>query len=463
MAQTADGRKYFTLYEVTKSISKTISDRYSQSYWIMAEIHKLNITKKGFCNPELVEKAEGSVMAEMRGTIWKQDFDRINRNFLNVVNEPLKDGIRVLLKASIQFHPVYGLSLAILDIDPNYSLGELEKEKKETIQKLQKEGIYGKNKLLTLPLLPQRIAIISVDTSKGYSDFLQVIDGNKFGYRFFHMLFPAVLQGDSSSASIARQLHRIKKVKSHFDAVAIIRGGGGEVGLSAYNNYQMAKIICNFPLPVFTGIGHSTNLTVAEMVAFQNAITPTQLGEIFLQLFHNFAVPVQDASAIVLHETLRLITNEKMRFETTTRLFRNLTKNRLKTCRDEIRYLSSGLMQEAKFRIGKEQQQLTQAKHTITRSTKELVSDGNEELKNTERSVLKESIRFISMQHDTIKNMEKVVALVDPMNVIKRGYTLTTINGELLKSVDQLQTGDVINTLTADGAASSKIISTKKN
>jgi len=459
MPEIVDNKQVFTLYEVASSIRKTLADRYTSPFWIKTEINKLNIyAKSGHCFPELVDKKDGRIEAEMRATIWKKDFDRINENFKNLVKEPLKDGIKVLMKATISYDPKYGLSLFIQDIDPSFSLGELEKEKKETIEKLQKEGLFGKNKLLPIALLPKRIAIISVDTSKGYSDFIKVIDQNIFGYRFFHMLFPAVLQGEASIASITRQLKNIKKVKSHFDAVAIIRGGGGDVGLSSFNNYTLAKAICSFPLPVFTGIGHSTNLTVSEMVAFQSAITPTELADFFLQKFHNFAVPLQRAEEIVIDEANHLIENEKKLFQTTIHLFKTLTRNRLKTNHDEIRYLSSGLMQETKFRLNNERELLISTKRDILRCAKELMREEKNEIGRMMISFQKDSQRFFTNQLEQLKNLEKIVQLVDPMNVVKRGYTITNVNGKLVRSVNDLKEGDVLNTLTADGNIDSKIL-----
>ena len=249
--------------------------------------------------------------------------------FLKVLHEPLKNGIYILFSAKISFHALHGLSLRILDIDPSFSLGELEKEKQETIEKIRKEGIFNSNKSLKLALLPKRIAIISAQTSKGYSDFLNVIDGNTWGYQFFQILFPAHLQGENAVESIMNQLIRIKKVKHHFDAVAIIRGGGGDIGLTCYNNYELSKAIALFPIPVLTGIGHSTNETVAEMVAFKNAITPTELADFLIQKFHNFAVPVQKAQDSIIDKCSQLIRDEKLRVLNSVKFFKSVTLSKL--------------------------------------------------------------------------------------------------------------------------------------
>jgi len=459
------GKKVFTLTQVAQSIRKTIAERYTNSYWILAEINKLNIySKSGHAFPELIEKQEGKITAEIRATIWKNDFDRINKNFLNVVNEPLKDGIKVLLLASISYEPKYGLTLVIKDIDPDYSLGEIEREKKETIQQLHVEGVFDKNKRLSIALLPKRIAIISVETSKGYSDFIKVIDKNIFGYHFYHQLFPAVLQGDAAVSSIMRQLAKIKKIKSHFDAVAIIRGGGADAGLTTFNNFQLAKTICTFPLPIFTGIGHSTNLTVAEMVAYQSAITPTELGDFFLQRFHDFAVPVQQAEKLILSEGKRIIEKEKKLFQDTLYFFKYLTKNTLKEKNEHITVYSQRLIRETKNRWFREKETLHRFKENLIKGNINLRKTEIEYIKRILETLNKGVIRCISIQNDQLNITQKHINLVDPMNVVKRGYTITSINGKNLRSIKEVNQGDEITTLTFDGVISSKVtaINTEK-
>jgi exodeoxyribonuclease VII large subunit len=431
----------FSLLEVTTSIQQTLNDRYKSSFWVKAEMNKLNWYKQsGHCYPELVEKKDGKVIAQIKSILWKDDFNRVNNNFLHTLKEPLKDGIKILFQAKITFDPVHGIALWITDIDPGYTLGDLEKEKQETIKQLKEEGIFNKNKMLKLPLLPQRIAIISVETSKGYADFLKIIETNSWNYRFFHFLFPSILQGDKAVKGILNQLKRIKKVISHFDVVAIIRGGGGDVGLSCYNNYQLAKEIALFPIPVITGIGHATNETVSEMISFSNAITPTKLAEYLLQKFHNFSVPVQEAEKKIIDKSRRLLSEEKTKFQSEVKLFRSVTENILNTNRNEVKSVSKSLLHNAQFIFKNENEYLRAARTNIIKGTNIFWNNAKLELKNIEKN---------------IDNMS-------PANVLKRGYSITLLNGKAVRNIAQVKSGDTINTTVFEGNIISIVNSTNR-
>lgn len=435
-------KKVFSLLEVTLSVKKTISDRYQSSFWVKAEMNKLNhYSYSGHCYPELLEKNNGRIVAQMRANLWKDDFQRINENFLTALKEPLKDGISILFNATVSFDPVHGFSLRIIDIDPVFSLGELEKEKLETIMRLKNEGIFLQNKTLQIPALPQRIAIISVETSKGLADFLKVIDHNAWGYKFFNFLFPAILQGDRSVESILFQLKRVKKVKKHFDIVVIIRGGGGDVGLSSYNNYTLAREIALFPIPVLTGIGHSTNETVSEMIAFKNAITPTELADYLLQKLHNFSVPVQKAEEVITKLSYRLLRDENLRFTNTIRYFKSVTNNLISANHHEIKSVTKKLSQQVEFMLNNEKKYAMESINSLSRSLSS----------------------FVSGQRTLLTNIEKHVSILDPVRVIQRGFTVTLRNGKAITSFAEIKEGDVITTVTVDGTIVSKVISSKKS
>ncbi len=463
MPEIINNKQAFSLIEVTKSIEKTLSDRYKSSFWVRAEMNKLNYYKhSGHCYPDLVEKQNGKVIAQMRAHLWKDDYIRTNQIFKNVLKEPLKDGIKIMFLARISFSPAYGLSLRIIDIDPAYTIGDLEKEKQETINRMKAEHIFDRNKSLSLPLLPQRIAIISVETSKGYADFLKVIDANEWNYKYFHLLFPALLQGDKAIGSINYQLNQIKKVIRHFDIVAIIRGGGGDVGLSCYNQYQLVKEIALFPIPVITGIGHATNETVTEMVAFSNAITPSKMAEYLLQKFHNFSVPVQDAEAKIINEANRLIDVEKSKFFSETKLFRSVTHNILFKNKNKLKERIQTFLQQSRFIFRSERAYLGTIKTGFCKNSRNLLIDNEKKIHQAIQRYSDRSLLFIKDRKRELTNLEKNIGNMSPENVLKRGYSITRLDGKAVRSIGQVTKGDQLRTVVFDGQIGSKVESVGK-
>jgi exodeoxyribonuclease VII large subunit len=506
MPEIDDNRSVFSLLEVTKSIQKTISERYTSSFWVKAEMNKLNYYKQsGHCYPELVEKKEGRIVAQVRANLWSQQFQAINEKFLAVLKEPLKDGIKILFSARINFDPVHGLGLQIIDIDPRYTLGDLEKEKAETIEALKRKGIYNANKNIPLPLLPQRIALISVESSKGYADFLNVINNNQWGYKFFHFLFPSLLQGDKAVDSILGQLKRIRSVAHHFDVVAIIRGGGGDIGLTCYNNQILCEAIAEFPLPVFTGIGHATNETVAEMIAHTNAITPTKLAEYLIQQFHNFSVPVQKAQELIINRTERIISDGKNNLDMQVKLFRSLTDKKVASEKNALLGFTYVLSRYSRFIFQQEDIEIRNLSDRISRSVAAVYTQGSKSLsylsllleRNVKAAVEKKNWE-VSRQQEIIRNetanlfsqqkmkavnlnsqfykavatdvkekkislqtIEKTVRNLSPENVLKRGYSITLVNGKAIHSPGQLKAGEVIKTILHVGTISSVVTETK--
>jgi len=460
MPEQTNGKQIFSLREVTRSIQKTIANRYTSSFWVKAEMNKLNLYERsGHCFPELVEKKDGKIIAEINATLWRSDYQRVNANFQKVLKEPLKDGIKILFSATVHFDPKFGLTLKIGDIDPGYTLGDLEKEKQDTFKKLRLEGVFSKNKSLELPLLPQRIAIISVETSKGYADFINVFASahSTYNYQFFKLLFPSLLQGDNAARTIIVQLRKIKKVTHHFDVVAIVRGGGGDIGLSCYNNYYLAKAIAEFPIPVITGIGHSTNETVAELIAHENAITPTKLAEFLIQKFHDFSVPVQRAEEHIGDRSRRLIRDAQAKFASEVKLLRSVSRNILDNNNNRVvRYVQS-LSRQSRFRLSTEKIALTVAGDGIKKSTYQFCADEKQYILQFATSLKRDAQRQLEYTTLRLKNAEKNIHNLSPNNVLKRGYSITQMNGKALHSSTQVKEGDSLTTLLYNGSVSSTV------
>jgi exodeoxyribonuclease VII large subunit len=463
MPELFEDRKIFSLAEVTRSIQKTLADRYSRAFWVKAEMNKLNYySHSGHCYPDLVEKKDGRVIAQLRSSLWKEDYRRTNQKFLDVLGEPLKDGITILFAATINYDPIHGLSLRMLDIDPIYSLGELEREKQASISRLREEGIYEQNKKMRLPLLPQRIAVISVETSKGYSDYLNILDKNPWGYRYLNVLFPSILQGEKAVFSIISQLRRIRKVIRHFDAVAIIRGGGGDVGLSSFNTYELAREVALFPIPVFTGIGHSTNETVVEMVSYRNAITPSELADFFIQKFHEFANPVHRAEELIVEWSVRLLREENTRLENFLRYFQSITRNRVLKSKHSLDSFTNTLLQESKFLIRKENEKLLRCSADLNVSAIALNETASKLLDDSHQQLLAQTASLFTSQGQSLLALEKNIRILDPINILRRGFTITlTADGKAVKDLKHLQTDEAITTIFAGGEVVSRIENVK--
>lgn len=223
--------------------------------------------------------------AKARGVIWSSAWRMLQPYFLSVAGVPLSKGLNVLLKVQANFSAVYGLSLNILDIDPSFTVGELELRRQQTIKRLQQEGCMGMNAQLQLPPLPRRIAVISSATAAGYRDFMNHLHKNEYGFRFSTELFPAQMQGQEAPESIIVALDKIAEREGEFDVVAILRGGGAAMDLLCFDDYSLAVNIAQFPLPVITGIGHDHDYHIADMVANTWLKTPTAVADYFVDIF----------------------------------------------------------------------------------------------------------------------------------------------------------------------------------
>lgn len=320
-------RPVYTLSDISKSLQSIISKTYNQPYYIKAEIIKLNYyPRTGHCYPELAEKEDEKIKAQMRAIIWSSQYKTINERFKKITGDIIKEGITILCLASIEYSPQYGLALHIQDIEPTFTLGEMAKSKIAVIERLKKEGIFNANKKMQLPLIPKRIAIISIETSKGFSDFMITLRQNNWNYKFDCQLFPAILQGEKAITTITEQLAVIRSRITEFDCVVIIRGGGGDVGLSCYDHYQLAREVAIFPIPVLSGIGHSTNETVTEMVAYANKITPTEVAYFLIQKFHDFSILIEDFQNFILKTASDRIKNDFINMGNNTRLIKLFSK-----------------------------------------------------------------------------------------------------------------------------------------
>jgi exodeoxyribonuclease VII large subunit len=274
------------LHELHVEIGACVEQAFPHAVWVAAEIISLNENRTGHCYLELIEKEEdGAIIARAKATIWASLYRKIKPYFMQATGMPLAVGMMVALQVEVVFHPAYGLSLNVHDINPAFTVGNRLLQRNNIIQRLHNEGVFDMNKELSLPALPARLAVVSAQTAAGYGDFMNELTQNQWGFPFQVTLFPALVQGELAQASMVKALHQIAEQWQDFDAVVIIRGGGSVADLSCFDGYDLAYLVTQMPLPVVVGVGHDRDVSVLDMVASLSLKTPTAVAQYMVQQF----------------------------------------------------------------------------------------------------------------------------------------------------------------------------------
>lgn len=271
----------YSLTELSAMVEQTLAPLSQRTYWVRCEIASCS-SRSGHGYMELVENRDfGQLAAKMRATCWSNLYPMLCAYFEQETDQKLGIGMKVLLEVEITYHAVYGLSLNVVNIDPSYTIGDLAKQRMETIRRLQEEGVMEMQQTLTLPTLVRKLAIISAEQAAGYGDFVHQLEES--GYAFTYQLFPAIMQGDKAEKSILQALNKVMEQEDEFDAVVIIRGGGATTDLGCFDSYLLAAACAQFPLPVLTGIGHTRDVSVLDMVAYSALKTPTAVAAFLVE------------------------------------------------------------------------------------------------------------------------------------------------------------------------------------
>lgn len=382
--------KQYTLSELCQAIEQVLQFELGDTYWVRAEIASL--TERGHCYMELVEKAKNNtVAAKVRATCWQQVYHLLSAYFATETGQTLSVGMQVLLQVEVSFHAVYGLSLNVVGIDPTFTLGDLARQRQLTIQRLQEDGVMDLQRALTIPSLPRRIAVISAADAAGYGDFCHQLLSNSSGFLFRTQLFPAVMQGDQSPASIIAALEQIAYQVEQYDVVVIVRGGGATTDLRNFDDYSLAFHCANFPLPIIAGIGHTRDVSVVDMVVHTSVKTPTAAAEWLISAMQEQA--------------------------------------------DRLAELQLRLQRIAQHAIRKQQHQLDNLWQSLRFATQ----------------------RRLHRQRAQLELWAKTIALHSPERIYRMGYTLTTVNGKIVRSIHDVQAGEQLLTHTADGVIQSEV------
>lgn len=430
-----------TLLELNAAIRSAVENTFAEQYWVCAEISELHLNSTGHCYLELIEKDNRSrTVARSRAMIWASTFLLLQPYFEQETGQKLASGIKVLVQVSVACHELYGISLTIHDINPSYTLGEAARKRSEILTRLKEEGVLEMNRELPLPILPQRIAIISSGTAAGYGDFINQLNNNTHRYVFYPVLFAAVMQGERTEASVIEALNRIYNHTELFDCVVIIRGGGATSDLGCFDSYPLAVNIAQFPLPVIVGIGHERDETVLDHVAAVRVKTPTAAAEWIISQTRNAELSSLSLQQQVIETIGNRLQHESRRLQQLTHTIPMTVTTRLH--RETVR-----------------QQQLA---HAIDSNLHEKITRESGRLSLLAHLIPERLEAYIRKEKQNIENLEHTVKLLSPDAVLSRGYSIILHDDKAIQSIENLSAGSNVKILFYDGSAEAHIIQTSK-
>lgn len=471
-----------SLLQLNKQIKDTLEQKFNRPLWVVAEIAQIQENSSGHCYLELIEKDTNSnqVLARNRATIWAWQYRNLKPFFEQNTQQRLCAGLKVLVAVNVQFHEVYSFSLNITDIDPNYTMGDLARQRMETLNRLKKEGLLTLNKQIELPELIKTIAIISSPTAAGYGDFMDQLNNNSDGFAFHTKLFDASMQGDTAPPSIMEALNAVYEYEDVFDLVVIIRGGGAQMDLNCFDNYHLAAHIAQFPLPVLTGIGHEKDDSIADMVAHTKLKTPTAVAEYIINSAAERAYEISKLAQNFINSTKGFIDNERDRLNNILSIFQPVVRVHTQKLNETLNQHQTAIAHAVENRLeGEKNKQLHLHEqfsnqvmlflHDQKNSIEKLSGEvgyayklqhqlNNSKLDEIQTKLKRRSKRMIEKQEEQIKLFERTTKLVDPQNVLNRGYSITLLDGKAIKDTTKINDGTQIETILKDG----RMISTVK-
>ena len=448
-----------SLRQYTSEIANSIrTNPVLQSRWVIAELSDVS-ERGGHCYMELVEKDDrGVTIARLRGTIWANNFAyKIKPKFEQITGQKFKSGLKVMLFGSASFHEQYGLSFNITDVDPSFTIGDMERIRREIIETLTREGVVNCNKMLQMPRVPQRIAIISAKGAAGYGDFMNQLQSNPVGFKFYTHLFEATMQGETTSNSVIKALNDIEMTIDLWDCVVIIRGGGATSDLNGFDNLELARRVATFALPVVVGIGHERDRTVLDDIANVRVKTPTAAAEWLIMC----AQQTLDQALALANQVARYVkdrtsgaSKQLSHIEGTIPI---IAKQQIIKSKSNLAAIASALPYMTKNKILSANRMIDALARDVQHSAIGKISAAQTYLKTMSDALANAAPKAIANQDKRLKALENIVEALSPQKTLRRGFSLTKVNGKTVKSIDQLADNDVITTYLADGEITSVV------
>ena len=404
----------YTLRQLNLMVKDAIEMQLPDEYWVEAELAECR-ERGGHCYLELIEKDADSntPVAKASAKCWRQTWQMVLPYFERATGQTIHAGMKVLLKVYAQFHEAYGFSWIVSDIDPTYTLGDMARKRQEIIRKLKEAGIFDLQRELCIPLFAQRIAVISAEGAAGYGDFCRQLEDNEYGFRFEVTLFPAIMQGEQVETSVVAALNSIYHHVRDFDVVVIIRGGGATSDLSGFDTLELAENVAQFPIPIITGIGHDRDESILDMVANTRVKTPTAAAALLIDNLLQVLTRINNAQQRITMAISQKFATQKARLDSLQTLLPVLVQRFLSNARHRIELLENRLPAATE--------------------------------------------RIITNQKHKLSQIELMLQSYDPQVLLRRGYSITLLNGRAVRDPQQLKTGDIIETRVEKGIIKSTV------
>lgn len=444
------------LSELTRIISTTINNAFQfQSYWVMADIAGYTMkADKGQHYLELVEKGNNSIVAKISAVAWREGHEKILR-FEQETGQKLGTGMSVLLQVKVDYHIQYGLKLLIIDVDASFTLGEMERQRRETINRLLNEcaqyvwlengRIITKNKNLTLGIVLQKIAVISSPQSAGYEDFMNTLDKNPLGYSFTVHPYFTVVQGENNADLIFRTILDVYNSKTVYDVLVIIRGGGAETDFLVFNHFDLGRIVARYPLPIITGLGHTRNESIVDLMAHTNAITPTKAAEFIVAHNANFEQQLNLARQKIIMKAQQLLAFNNKSLPILNATIINKSRDYLKDYLESLNRLQRMVTQQSTAVLQQKRNNLMSMSLTFVRKPQIIMSSKQADLRHLLSNIATFNVQLLKNQRGYLNHFVSLIRVLSPENILQRGFALVEKKGKIITNPDDIQIGDDIN------------------
>ena len=426
---TSKSPNTITLQEFNNRIKRLLSDPSVMNCWVVAETTDVRINQH--CYLQLLEKnpKTGATVAKIKAIIWGNQFRFLNARFKQVTGRDIGNDMKIMVCLSVNYSPQYGLTVVINDINPEFTLGDMERQRQEILNRLTQEGIIGQNKTVPVPPVLQRIAIVSAAGAAGYGDFMKQLTDNKYGVCFYPCLFQATMQGVKTVPTVLAALDKVEQNQHLFDCVVIIRGGGGTEELNSFDNYDLARRVATFPVPVIVGIGHERDITVLDYVAGIRVKTPTAAAEHIILQAANALAHIGDLSNQVV----------------------SIARDYIARAKEQLSYYAGNLPIMAQRIIDTNTLRLQNFIQNIPLHVQRRIEGENAQLAR-QKDAIKNAVAQVKMKETMrLEALGDKIELLSPRKVMARGYTLTTCEGKIMTDAAQLEAGKLVTIHFRDG------------